>query len=237
MYLAVRMKPAHFPPFAAYDTKKKVWEELPEYPGNVSGICKAAMISQKKEIYVIGGQTGTGANAAALKHIYVFNAKSKKWTTKADMKEARTNLATAVCGGKVYVFSKAGATDRVDVYDMNTDTWESAVMPGTSTILGAVCVDNRIFVLKKESSLFFEEYLPEENAFEEAGIVCPYTTSDHFATPVVISGKIYMVKETETKTFMYTTLILDEWSEISAMNLTKESLFSACGNELLQHWW
>lgn len=42
------------------------------------------------------------------------------------------------------------------------------------------------------------------NAFEEAGIVCPYTTSDHFATPVVISGKIYMVKETETKNvFVY----------------------------------
>lgn len=52
-------------------------------------------------------------------------------------------------------FSKAGATDRVDVYDMNTDTWETTVMPGTSTILGAAAVDNRVFVLKeKESSLF-----------------------------------------------------------------------------------
>lgn len=43
------------------------------------------------------------------------------------MKEARTNLATAVCGGKVYVFSKAGATDKLDVYDLDADTWESAV--------------------------------------------------------------------------------------------------------------
>lgn len=47
-------------------------------------------------------------------------------------------------------FSKAGATDKLDVYDLDADTWESAVMPGTSTILGAVCVDNRIFVLKEE---------------------------------------------------------------------------------------
>ena len=57
--------------------KKKVWEELPEYPGSETGICKASLISYKNEIYVIGGQTGTGANAAALKHIYVFNAESK----------------------------------------------------------------------------------------------------------------------------------------------------------------
>ena len=220
--------------FAAYDTKKKVWEELPEYPGSETGICKASLISYKNEIYVIGGQTGTGANAAALKHIYVFNAKSKKWTTKADMKEARTNLATAVCGGKVYVFSKAGATDKLDVYDLDADTWESAVMPGTSTILGAVCVDNRIFVLKEEGEgIYWVEYLPEDNAFEEAGIVCPYTTSDHFATPVVISGKIYMVKETETKNVFVYDAYSDEWSEISAMNLTKkESLLSACENEL-----
>ena len=38
---------------------------------------KASLISYKNEIYVIGGQTGTGTNAAALKHIYVFNAESK----------------------------------------------------------------------------------------------------------------------------------------------------------------
>ena len=220
--------------FVAYDTKKKVWEELPEYPGSETGICKASLISYKNEIYVIGGQTGTGANAAALKHIYVFNAESKKWTTKADMKEARTNLATAVCGGKVYVFSKAGATDKLDVYDLDADTWESAVMPGTSTILGAVCVDNRIFVLKEEGEgIYWVEYLPEDNAFEETGIVCPYTTSDYFATPVVISGKIYMVKETETKNVFVYDAYSDEWSEISAMNLTKkESLLSACENEL-----
>ncbi len=51
-------------------------------------------------------------------------------------------------------FSKAGATDKLDVYDLDADTWESAVMPGTSTILGAVCVDNHIFVLKEEGKVY-----------------------------------------------------------------------------------
>lgn len=220
--------------FAAFDTEKKTWESLPDYPGNVSGICKAAMITDNKDIYVIGGQTSTKPDAKALKNVYVYHTESKQWQKKADMKEGRTNLSTAVCDKKVYAFSKAGATDRVDVYDMNTDTWETTVMPGTSTILGAAAVDNRVFVLKeKESSLFFEEYLPEENTWEEPGTVCPYTVSDRFAAPVVIRGKIYLVKESETKDVYVYDAYLDEWSEVSAMNLKKqESVLAACGNEL-----
>ncbi len=220
--------------FAAFDTEKKTWESLPDYPGNVSGICKAAMIADNKDIYVIGGQTSTKTDAKALKNVYVYHTESKQWQKKADMKEGRTNLSTAVCDKKVYAFSKAGATDRVDVYDMNTDTWETTVMPGTSTILGAAAVDNRVFVLKeKESSLFFEEYLPEENTWEEPGAVCPYTVSDRFVAPVVIRGKIYLVKESETKDVYVYDAYLDEWSEVSAMNLKKqESFLAACGNEL-----
>ena len=220
--------------FAAFDTEKKTWESLPDYPGNVSGICKAAMIADSKDIYVIGGQTSTKTDAKALKNVYVYHTESKQWQKKADMKEGRTNLSTAVCDKKVYAFSKAGATDRVDVYDLNTDSWETTVMPGTSTILGAAAVDNRVFVLKeKESSLFFEEYLPEENTWEELGTVCPYTVSDRFVAPVVIRGKIYLVKESETKDVYVYDAYLDEWSEVSAMNLKKqESVLAACGNEL-----
>ena len=190
--------------------------------------------ADNKDIYVIGGQTSTKTDAKALKNVYVYHTESKQWQKKADMKEGRTNLSTAVCDKKVYAFSKAGATDRVDVYDMNTDTWETTVMPGTSTILGAAAVDNRVFVLKeKESSLFFEEYLPEENTWEEPGTVCPYTVSDRFAAPVVIRGKIYLVKESETKDVYVYDAYLDEWSEVSAMNLKKqESVLAACGNEL-----
>ena len=131
-------QPAHFPPLLHLIRKRKTWEEFARISvRNVSGICKASLISDKNEIYVIGGQTGTGANAAALKNIYVFHAESKKWTTKADMKEAKNQFGhSRLRRQKVYVFSKAGATDKLDVYDLDADTWESAVMPGTSTILG-----------------------------------------------------------------------------------------------------
>ena len=87
--------------FAAFDTEKKTWESLPDYPGNVSGICKAAMIADNKDIYVIGGQTSTKTDAKALKNVYVYHTESKQWQKKADMKEGRTNLSTAVCDKKV----------------------------------------------------------------------------------------------------------------------------------------
>lgn len=220
--------------FVAYDTEKKTWETLPDYPGTETGICKTSMIAYNNEIYVIGGQTGTGANATVLKSVYAFNTDSKQWQKKADLVDGRTNLATAVCDNKVYAFSKAGATDKVDIYDLKTDTWETMVMPGTSAILGASSVDNRVFVLKEDGeSMYWVEYLPEDNAFEDAGTVCPYTTSDNFVTPVVLSGKIYMVKETETKNVLVYDAYSDEWSEVSAMNLMKkESVLSASGNDL-----
>ena len=220
--------------FTAYDTEKKTWESLPEYPGTETGICKTTMIAYNNEIYVIGGQTGTGANATILKSVYVFNTDSKQWQKKADLVDGRTNLATAVCDNKVYAFSQAGTTDKVDIYDLKTDTWEAMVMPGTSDILGAASVDNRVFVLKEEGErMYWAEYLPEDNAFDDAGTVCPYATSDNFGTPVVISGKIYMVKETETKNVLVYDAYSDEWGEISYMNLMKkESVLSACGNDL-----
>lgn len=220
--------------FAAYDTEKKTWETLPAYPGAGSGICKASMVVYHDEIYVIGGQTNTGANASILKSVYVYNTESKQWRKKADLEEGRTNLATAVCDDKVYAFSKAGTTDTVDIYDLKTDTWESVVMPGTSVVLGAASIDNRVFVLKEDGeSLYWVEYLPEDNAFEDAGMVCPYTTSDNFATPTAISGKVYIVKESETKDVFVYDAYADEWSEISAMNLMKkDSALIASGNDL-----
>ena len=49
----------------------------------------------------------------------------------------------------------------------------------------------------------------------------------------MIRGKIYLVKESETKDVYVYDAYLDEWSEVSAMNLKKqESILAACGNEL-----
>ena len=220
--------------FAVYDTEKKTWESLPEYPDTESGICRAAVFAYNNEIYVIGGQTDTGVTAKLLKSVYAYNTETRQWQKKADLAEGRTDLAYACSKDKLYVWSKAGTTDQAEIYDIKTDTWETAVLPDTSAIIAAASVDNRVFVLKEDGEkMFWQEYLPEDNLFEDAGTVCPFAASDIYGTPVVISGKIYMAKTEETKEVLVYDAYSDEWSRISDMNLTKkDSMLAASGNDI-----
>ena len=220
--------------FAVYDTEKKTWESLPEYPGTESGICRAAVFAYNNEIYVIGGQTDTGVTAKLLKSVYAYNTETRQWQKKADLAEGRTDLAYACSKDKLYVWSKAGTTDQAEIYDIKTDTWETAVLPDTSAVIAAASVDNRVFVLKEDGEkMFWQEYLPEDNLFEDVGTVCPFAASDIYGTPVVISGKIYMAKTEETKEVLVYDAYSDEWSRISDMNLTKkDSMLAASGNDI-----
>ena len=220
--------------FAVYDTEKKTWESLPEYPGTESEICRAAVFAYNNEIYVIGGQTDTGVTAKLLKSVYAYNTETRQWQKKADLAEGRTNLAYACSKDKIYVWSKAGTTDQAEIYDIKTDTWETAVLPDTSAVIAAASVDNRVFVLKEDGEkMFWQEYLPEDNLFEDVGTVCPFAASDIYGTPVVISGKIYMAKTEETKEVLVYDAYSDEWSRISDMNLTKkDSMLAASGNDI-----
>ncbi len=220
--------------FAVYDTEKKTWETLPDYPGTETGICKAAMFAYNNEITVIGGQTDTSVMAKLLNGVYTFNTETKQWQKKADMAEGRTNLAAAVSKDQLYTWTKAGATDKAEIYNIKTDTWENTVMPDTSTVIDAVSVDNRVFVLKEDGEkMYWQEYLPEDNVFEDAGTECPFAASDKYKASAVIRGKIYMVKEAETKEVLVYDAYADEWSQISAMNLTKkDSALAASGNDV-----
>ena len=177
--------------FAAYDTEKKTWETLPDYPGTETGICKAAMFPYNNEIYVVGGQTDTGAAAKLLKSVYVFNTDTKQWQKKANMAEGRTNAAYAVSKDSLYLWTKAGATDKAEIYNIKTDTWETAVMPDTSSIIDAASVDNRVFVLKEDGeTMFWQEYLPEDNAFEDAGTAYVFAPSGKYKASAVIRGEM-----------------------------------------------
>ncbi len=220
--------------FAAYDTEKKTWEPLPDYSGTETGICRAAMFAFHNEIYVIGGQTDSSTSAKILNVVYTYNTETKQWQKKADMTEGRTNLASAVSKDRLYMWTKAGTTNQTEIYNIKTDTWEKAVMPDTSTVIDAASVDGRVFVLKEDGEkMFWQEYLPEDNVFEDAGTACPFAASDRYKASAVIHGRIYMVKEAETKEVLVYDCYTDEWSRISAMNLAKkESALTAYGNEL-----
>ena len=192
------------------------------------------MFTCSNEIYVVGGQTDTSVMAKVLNSVYAFNTETKQWQKKADLAEGRTNLAATVSKDKFYTWTKAGATDKAEIYDIRTDTWETAVLPDTSSVIDAASVDNRVFVLKEEGEkMFWQEYLPEDNLFEDAGTACPFAASDKYKASAVIRGKIYMAKEAETKEVLAYDAYTDEWSQVSAMNLTKkDSAIVASGNDV-----
>ena len=210
--------------FSVYDTAKKIWTELPDYPGTDIGLCKASMVSYNSEIYVIGGQTDMSSNAQLLTSVYAYNIETGQWIRKQDLKESITDAATAVSRGKVYTFMKAGLTDQIDVYDIKTDTWNTNMLPGNSTVIAAASVDGRVFVLKEDGgAMRFSEYLPEDNIFEDAGSACPYTVSGYCSTPAVIGGTIYIVNERNAQEVLAYDAYTDTWSNISSMNLTKSN--------------
>lgn len=222
--------------FAAYDTETKTWEPLPDFPGSETGVCRAAMLAYNNEIYVIGGQTDTGMTAKILDSVYVYNTESKQWHKKADMAEGRTGMAAVVSRDQVYIYSKAGATDKAVIYNLKSDTWESAVMPDTSRVIDAAGVDGRIFVLREDGdgdTMSWAEYVPEDNVFEEAGTACPFAASDRYRASAVIRGKIYMVRESETKEVLVYDCYTDEWGKLPAMNLMKQDcVLAASENDI-----
>ena len=220
--------------FDVYDTKKDCWERLPEYPGDQSGICNASLVIYGQVIYVIGGQTDLSSAAKLYSSVYGFNVETKKWRKYEDMSEGRTNLAYAISNGKIYTWTKVGNTDRTDVYDIKKDSWKTIIIPDTSKIITATSVDNRIFLLKEDGEkMFWQEYITDDNEFEEIGEICPYGISDTYNIPAVINGKIYIVKENETKEVLVYDAYLDKWSRISEMNLSKKgTMLAATRNDI-----
>ena len=62
-----------------------------------------------------------------------FDLTTEAWSTVASLPRARSELAAAAFGGRIYVFGGCRVTpggirflDRVDVYDPSTDSWSAA---------------------------------------------------------------------------------------------------------------
>ncbi len=212
-----------------FDVEKRAWTTLSNYPGDVDGLCNMALVTIGDDIYVLGGQSDDTAAAKLLSDVYCYHTESGKWEKKADMPQKRTGMVTTVCDGKIYVFARIGTTERVDVYDVAEDKWTSTVKADTSINIQAQTIDGHIYVLREKeekgavkAEMYWEEYLPEEDEYDNAGTACPIEKADRYRYGTVVEGKIYMVKEKETKEPVCYDLYLDKWSSLPDMNLRKE---------------
>jgi N-acetylneuraminic acid mutarotase len=114
-----------------YDPLTDTWAELADLPEPKRGL-GAAVVGDG--IFAIGGSDGsspcTGTESAS---VYRYDILTDAWAQVADLPSARSDLAAAVKGGKIYVFggctglsSELTIIADVDVYDPVTDTWDTS---------------------------------------------------------------------------------------------------------------
>ena len=75
------------------------------------------------KIYVTGGE---GSSTDFENSVYVYDPQANAWTQLASMGIARQSHASAVVGGKLYVFGGNGAGARLstaEIYDPASDSW------------------------------------------------------------------------------------------------------------------
>jgi N-acetylneuraminic acid mutarotase len=80
-----------------------------------------------------------------------YDPTTDRWEQRAPMPTARSGIAAAVLGGRMFVFggeAPAGTFNQVEAYDARSNGWSShARMPTARHGLGAGAVAGRIYVI------------------------------------------------------------------------------------------
>ena len=115
----------------SYDPVLDAWNAaLAPMPTPRAGLAAAVV---GNSIFAIGGRSGTGGpcSGGALATVERYDIAFDMWTPVASLPSARSDLAAAVVGHRIYVFGGCTAgpltiVGDVDVYDPTTDTWSMA---------------------------------------------------------------------------------------------------------------
>jgi N-acetylneuraminic acid mutarotase len=101
-------------------------------------------------LYAIGGRIN-GSYARNLQVNEEYDPQNGRWRQRAPLPTARSGIAGAVLGGKIFIFggeAPAGTFNQVEAYDPVTDRWTMwTPMPTARHGLGATALGGQIFVL------------------------------------------------------------------------------------------
>jgi serine/threonine protein kinase len=142
--------------FEVYDPKTDKWSSKAAVP-TVRAYAGAAGIDGK--VYVFGGcgnnQEGNhDCRTSTTNVLEAYDPAINKWFTKTPMPSARSHMASTVIEGKLYVAGGRGscppcaASDKLEVYDPATDTWDTskAPMPMARIGAGGATINGKFFV-------------------------------------------------------------------------------------------
>ncbi len=149
IYIVGGLRGSAVPDFSRYDPEADLWEDLPALPENLDHIVGGVVDGI---FYTVGGRSRSISNHVP--STYAFDPAENTWEARAPMPTSRAGHAAAVWDGKMYVFGgegnpdhPSGVFDEVEVYDPQTDTWETlAPMRTRRHGTGAAAIDGRIYI-------------------------------------------------------------------------------------------
>ena len=171
-----------------------------------------------------------------------------QWTQKADMPTARSDFATSVVDGKIFVIGGSlrleweeygdMSLSTVEMYDPETDTWEGkANMPTVRSNVSVSVVDGKIYAIggskmkkiqrrggfstESEELPTVEMYDPETDTWtQKADMLTPKKTKT-----CVVDGKIYAIggwstanEQSQLETVEVYDPATDAWAKAQSMN-------------------
>jgi len=158
----------------------------------------AATIGNK--IYAIGGR---GKEERHDRYTYVYDTIKDSWEVKKEPMFPRSNHALAALGNKIYVFGGNDSANKVEVYDVETDSWkELASIPSPRMHINysaAVCNDKIYLIggLEKKGGIYYdtdsnknEMYDPLKDTWTEKA---PLLSPRQCAAAVTFENKIYVI--------------------------------------------
>uniref|UniRef100_A0A8C2Z2X3 Kelch like family member 30 n=1 Tax=Cyclopterus lumpus TaxID=8103 RepID=A0A8C2Z2X3_CYCLU len=180
---------------AFYNTKTKLWHELPNFPNpNKWGY---ALVSLNNDVYVTGGSRGSNTNTWSTTETWKYITREGRWVTVAPMLLPRTNHTSATLNGEIYVIGG-------EHYDPYNDTW-TLTCPALKYVTNftATACHGKLYVIGscavKYNALAMQCYNPP-NLYDLVHRPPRYLSSPR---SVCVGGTIYLVADNTKKVFSY----------------------------------
>lgn len=131
-----------------YDIKLDTWTEL---ASPLYDVYLTRPVAYNNKLYVIGGQTYS--SWGRLSNVQIYDIATDTWTLGTDCPRVQGPYEHQPIeyNGKIYCFSGScgepkSIPDKMDIYDIATDTWETIETPYTLKKYSSTCINGKIYI-------------------------------------------------------------------------------------------
>ena len=176
---------------------KQRWRPLPPLP---AGRAAFALAAANEQLYVIGGTIGGKVSASVLG----YDTLAPGWRTLRDKPTAVADIQAARVGDKIFVPGGRRAdgqiSDRLEVYDPATDTWEArASLPAARSGYALLAVEGKLYLFGGTDSSAPQDqvwrYDPDGDVWN---VLSPMPAARAFAGAAVEDEQIYLFGGVDT---------------------------------------